>query len=96
MPKLFVYLLKSETTGARYYGLTGNISARLAAHNAGMNKSTVRDRPWRLVTLVQFSDEPTACRFERYLKSGSGRAFAREHLEETARSTRPNCRQRSE
>ncbi len=31
MPKLIVYLLTSQTTGARYYGLTGDIAARLAA-----------------------------------------------------------------
>lgn len=81
MPNLFVYIIRSDSTGARYYGLTGEMTTRLAAHNAGLNKSTARDRPWKLVTLVQFSDEATASRFERYVKSGSGRAFAREHLE---------------
>jgi len=33
--------------------------------------------PWRLVTYVAFSDERKAETFERYLKSGSGHAFAR-------------------
>ena len=79
--RFFVYLLRSDSTGARYYGLTSDIAVRLAAHNAGMNKSTAGARPWKLVTLVQFSDEATAARFESYIKSGSGRAFAREHLE---------------
>lgn len=80
-PKRFVYLLKSETTGERYYGLTSDIDARLAAHNAGMNKSTARARPWSLVTLIQFSHEAAARKFEAFIKSGSGRAFAKRHLE---------------
>jgi putative endonuclease len=36
--------------------------------------------PWRLVTYVAFSDEQKAESFERYLKSGSGHAFARKRL----------------
>jgi hypothetical protein len=31
--------------------------------------------------LAEFSDETRAVRFERYLKSGSGRAFAKRHFE---------------
>ena len=80
-PKRFVYLLRSDVTGDRYCGLTSDVRVRLAAHNAGMNKSTARARPWSLVTLIEFSREDTARRFEAYLKSGSGRAFARSHLE---------------
>lgn len=80
-PKRFVYLLQSETTGERYSGLTSDIATRLEAHNTGMNKSTARARPWRVVTLIEFSSAGTAAKFERYLKSGSGRAFARERLE---------------
>ena len=30
---------------------------------------------------MAFSDEKRAIRFERYLKSGSGRAFAKRHFE---------------
>ena len=80
-PKRFVYLLKSEVTGERYCGLTSDIEARLAAHNAGLNKSTARSRPWSLVTLIQFSREDIARKFESFIKSGSGRAFAKRHLE---------------
>jgi len=32
---------------------------------------------------IEFCDEPTARRFERYLKSGSGRAFAKRHFAPT-------------
>lgn len=78
--KLFVYLLRSKSTNRSYFGLTSDITTRLAAHNAGQNKSTAPFRPWTLVTLVEFSEAGTAARFERFLKSGSGRAFAKQHL----------------
>jgi len=71
-PKRFVYLLRSATSGRPYVGLTSDFAARLAAHNAGQNPSTARHKPWELVTLVEFGNESTAARFERYLKSGSG------------------------
>jgi hypothetical protein len=29
---------------------------------------------------IHLADEPTAVQFERYLKSGSGRAFAKRHF----------------
>jgi len=31
--------------------------------------------------VIEFPDEARAIRFERYLKSGSGRAFANRHFE---------------
>lgn len=78
--KRFVYLLRSKVTNRPYFGLTSDIATRLAAHNAGQNKSTAPFRPWAVVTLIEFSDETTAARFERFLKSGSGRTFAKNHL----------------
>ena len=35
---------------------------------------------WRLKTYIAFSDEAQAIAFEKYLKSGSGRAFAKKRL----------------
>lgn len=80
LPKRFVYLLRSTPTNRPYFGLTSDIATRLAAHNAGQNKSTAPFRPWVLVTLVQFNDAKTAAAFERFLKTGSGRVFAKRHL----------------
>jgi putative endonuclease len=79
-PKRFVYLIRSSVTGQPYIGLTSNVQTRLAAHNAGQNRSTSRNKPWELVAAMEFATEPTAVRFERYLKSGSGWAFAKRHL----------------
>lgn len=77
----YVYLLESEAfTGQRYIGLTTDLKQRLADHNAGKSPHTSKYMPWRLVTYVAFSDAEKARAFERYLKSGSGHAFARKRL----------------
>ena len=77
----YVYLLESEAfAGQRYIGLTTNLEQRLAAHNAGKSPHTAKYGPWRLVTYVAFSDIEKARDFERYLKSGSGHAFAKKRL----------------
>ena len=41
---------------------------------------TAKFRPGRTHVVVEFPDEAHAARFERYLKSGSGRAFAKRHF----------------
>jgi predicted GIY-YIG superfamily endonuclease len=81
LAKRFVYVLKSEAQPARYYtGVTSNVAARLAAHNDGRCPHTSSGRPWSVDVVMEFADEQRAVRFERYLKSGSGVAFAKRHL----------------
>ena len=75
----YVYLIEGAG-GHRYVGLTRDLPARLASHNAGQSKHTSKYLPWRLITYVAFSDAVLASSFERYLKSGSGHAFARRRL----------------
>jgi putative endonuclease len=50
---------------------------RSERHRSG---HTIDHRPWRLIVAVECADEKTAKRFERYLKSGSGRAFSKRHF----------------
>jgi putative endonuclease len=79
--KRFVYLLKSESHPGRYYtGITANLRVRLAEHNAGGCHHTRRWIPWRVIVVVAFASETRALEFERYLKSGSGCAFAARHF----------------
>jgi putative endonuclease len=76
-----VYLLQSHASpDQRYVGLTTDLKRRLARHNAGESFHTAKFIPWRLVTYVAFTDQAKATAFERYLKSGSGHAFARKRL----------------
>jgi predicted GIY-YIG superfamily endonuclease len=77
----YVYLLVSENDPEqRYIGKTFDLRRRLTEHNCGKSPHTSHFSPWRLVIYIAFSDERKAERFERYLKSGSGHAFANRHL----------------
>ena len=77
----YVYLLESiDHPDETYVGLTDDLKARFAAHNAGRSPHTSKFKPWRLVTYIAFSDAQKAVDFERYLKSASGRAFANKRL----------------
>ncbi|WOH68946.1 GIY-YIG nuclease family protein [Bradyrhizobium sp. BWA-3-5] len=64
----------------RYVGMASDVQRRLSDHNAGKSPHTSKFLPWKLVTYIAFSDEQKARTFERYLKSGSGHAFARKRL----------------
>ena len=77
----YVYLLEStDTAGERYVGLTTDVVRRLEEHNSGKSPHTSKHRPWRVVTYIAFSDQVKAAAFERYLKHGSGHAFAQKRL----------------
>ena len=76
----YVYILESLDSEHFYVGTTEDLRARLAKHNAGEVPHTSKFGPWRLRTYVAFSDEQPAIAFEKYLKSGSGRAFAKKHF----------------
>jgi predicted GIY-YIG superfamily endonuclease len=77
----YVYLLESlREDRNRYVGMTSDLKRRVAEHNSGKSLHTAKFMPWRLVTYVAFSDEGKAASFERYLKSGSGHAFANKRL----------------
>jgi putative endonuclease len=77
----FVYILVSESNPNRHYtGLTHNLERRLCAHNAGQVSHSARFRPWRLETSLAFRSRHKARCFEVYLKSHSGRSFAKRHL----------------
>ena len=76
----YVYILESEIGEHFYVGITVDLRERLKMHNAGNVTHTSKFRPWQLKTYIAFSDERSAFAFEKYLKSGSGRAFAKKHF----------------
>jgi predicted GIY-YIG superfamily endonuclease len=78
---VYVYILESVSHPGRYYvGVTEDLKARLRRHNAGEVSHTSKYAPWRLKTYLAFSDKAQAIAFEKYLKSASGRAFAKKRL----------------
>lgn len=77
----YVYLIKSlKNPTKNYIGYTTNLQERLQKHNEGGSIYTSSDRPWKLVMHLCFEDEKRAIEFEKYLKSGSGNAFAKKRL----------------
>ncbi len=73
----YVYLVGSEADlKQRYVGITTDLERRLDEHNKGKSPHTSKYLPWQLVTYVAFEDGNKAHAFEKYLKSGSGHAFA--------------------
>jgi len=76
----YVYILTSVDSEHFYVGITDDLRARLAKHNAGEVTHTAKYRPWKIKTYIAFSDEKQAFAFEQYLKSASGRAFAKTRL----------------
>ena len=81
MKFFYVYILQSESNGKHFYvGFTEDLQDRLKTHNAGHVPHTIKFRPWRIKTAFAFTEHQRAIDFERYLKTGSGRAFAKKRL----------------
>jgi predicted GIY-YIG superfamily endonuclease len=77
----YVYILRSAAEPGRYYtGQTDDLRERLKKHNAGQVGHTAKYTPWQLKTYIAFTDEVQAISFEKYLKTASGRAFAKKRL----------------
>jgi putative endonuclease len=80
-PPRVVYLLRSIANPERYYtGVTSDTATRLGFHNAGLSPHTADGAPWEVIVSISFAEPERAIRFEKYLKSGSGREFARRHF----------------
>lgn len=71
----YVYLLKCSD-GTTYTGCTNDIDERLKRHFKGQVHYTSSRLPIDLITYIAFTDKNKAFKFEKYLKSGSGKAFS--------------------
>ena len=81
MQFFYVYILQSQTDRKHFYvGNTENLRTRIEKHNAGEVPHTAKFRPWTIKTAIAFSDKAQAFHFETYLKTASGRAFAKKRL----------------
>ena len=84
----YVYLLRSlEDTSKTYIGYTTNVAQRLATHNSGGSLHTKQYRPWKLICYIAFDTSEKAMAFERYIKVGSGHAFAKKKLGQVIKSS---------
>jgi predicted GIY-YIG superfamily endonuclease len=77
----YVYILQSiGRPDVIYRGYSANLVKRITRHNKGDCKFTRKYKPWRLVCYFAFADKNIAISFEKYLKSGSGKAFLKKRF----------------
>ena len=76
----YVYILWSSKSKNFYYGYTEDLKKRIKQHNDGISFATKPYRPWKLVFYAAFDSMNLAKDFERYIKTGSGKAFAYKRL----------------
>jgi putative endonuclease len=77
----YAYILRSMSDPKQIYmGCTTDLKQRFSDHNAGKSPHTSKHMPWRLEFYAAFPEQQQAYDFEKYLKSHSGRAFARKRL----------------
>ena len=76
----YVYILKSLKDKSLYIGVTKNLKRRIKKHNFGEVKYTKTKKPYKLIWFCVFANKEKSYKFEKYLKSGSGKAFTNKHL----------------
>jgi len=74
----YVYSLKCKD--GFYVGCTNDLKDRLKRHQSGHVPATMNRLPVELDFYIAIQDKYRAFEFEKYLKSGSGRAFIKKHL----------------
>ena len=74
----YVYSLKCRD--GYYVGCTDNLKERFNRHQKGSVNATKNRLPVELEFYFSIKDKYKAFEFEKYLKSGSGRAFVKKHL----------------
>jgi putative endonuclease len=78
---IYVYIPQSIGEPQRFYiGVMKDLKERQQEHNAGEVFHTAKFKPWAVKNYFAFEDHKKAHAFEKYLKSGSGRAFAKRHF----------------
>ena len=84
------YVLMSEMNGELYIGFTNDLRKRLQEHNQGLNFSTKRYIPWKVIYYEACLDKDDAVRRERYLKTTQGSRLVKRRLKEYIYKSRKN------
>jgi putative endonuclease len=70
-----VYILFSMDFKKHYTGFTSNLTQRILSYNELGKDWTSRYRPWKIIYTKEFDNKKEAMIYEKWLKSGVGRAF---------------------
>jgi putative endonuclease len=83
----YVYILRSEVVPSQtYIGSTKDLKARLIVHNSGGSAHTRKFKPWHIEWYCALLNDQDARSFEKYLKTGSGKAFSKKHSFDSTRT----------
>ncbi len=74
------YIYSLQCKDGYYIGCTDNLTDRLKRHQQGQVPATASRLPIELSFYFAIEDKYKAFKLEKYLKSGSGRAFINKHL----------------
>ena len=75
-----VYVIES-LKGSRYTGHTNDLPRRLSEHNNGLCKTTKANTNWQIIYAEIFQTRGEALKRERWLKSGVGREYLKQIME---------------
>ena len=76
-----VYILFSSTHQKQYTGYSNQLIQRFYSHNELSHKGWTRKyRPWKVVHVEFFKSKEEAMAREKFLKSGQGRQWIKEHI----------------
>ena len=78
----YVYIIESIKYGELYSGYTADLKKRLQKHNQGLNISTKRYKPWKIIYYEACLNEKDARRREKYLKTTQGGRLLKRRLKE--------------
>ncbi|TPG38175.1 GIY-YIG nuclease family protein [Flavobacterium pectinovorum] len=82
MEEFVVYILFSEKFNKNYTGYTSNLIERFKSHNILEIKGyTLKFRPWKVIHVEFFNSKSEAMKREKYLKTGIGREFIKNLIE---------------
>ncbi|MEK7598812.1 MAG: GIY-YIG nuclease family protein [Patescibacteria group bacterium] len=77
-----VYVLRSLKNKKRYIGYTSkNPLERLNEHNRGCNKWSRENKPFVIIHVEEYTNKEEAIQRENFLKSGQGRKWLDENIE---------------
>ena len=71
----YVCVLKSNNSNYKYIGSTNELNRRVKEHNDGICKASSPYKPFGLIAYIAVENKEIAIKLEKYLKTGSGKAF---------------------
>lgn len=78
----YVYILQSNKNKQLYIGYTSDLKRRFKEHNLGLNFSTKRYMPWKIIYYEACIEESDAKRREKYLKTTQGNRLIKRRIKD--------------